>query len=182
MPYAVMLFFDEESTVRLENIREALRLRGVEVDEAAKPHISLAIYHDLDVADLRVRLEKFARTCPPEPLRFGSIGVFPADPPVVFLAPIVSCDLLDLHARFHAHFADYASEEWDYYRPGVWVPHCTLALQLDERAFRAMGEVFKELPLPRGVTVERIGVLGFSPNNPLFDFVLEGGATCGHEL
>jgi 2'-5' RNA ligase len=60
-----------------------------------------------------------------------------------FLGVQVTKELLAFHAEVHAALAGQPVEHWPVYRPGNWVPHCTLAegLRRDEAA-KAFGLLF----------------------------------------
>src|SRR5256885_1738512 len=58
---------------------------------------------------------------------------------VVFLAPDVNAGLLDAHAGCHQRLGAFGREAWPHYAPGVWVPHCTLAMDMADGLDRALG-------------------------------------------
>lgn len=50
---------------------------------------------------------------------------------VLFLGVSVHAQLLAAHAAVHAAIERESDELWELYRPGLWVPHCTLAMSLN---------------------------------------------------
>ncbi|MGH6900053.1 MAG: 2'-5' RNA ligase family protein [Geminicoccaceae bacterium] len=134
MPYAVELRFDEDLARRVRALWRAL----VEIGAGSfgpggepVPHLSLAVYDDEDEVDeaaaSRLVAELAARGARSE-IAFASFGVFPTEENVLFLAPVVTPALLDLHAAYHAMAASLGATCRPYYLPGRWVPHCTLSM------------------------------------------------------
>ena len=114
------------------------------------PHISLAVYDQVDTQAFGAALRKFAGTLRRTPVELNQIGVFAHDECVLFLAPVVTTGLLDLHRRYHEFFGGFAKSCWDYYRPGNWCPHVTLAMNLAPPALATALE--RVAPLWRGLT------------------------------
>lgn len=132
MHYAIELTLDATTTSIVKGIEGQLsalyssqRLDWSEF----RPHVTLGICEELDITRCHAVLLELASELPLA-CRFDSLGAFMSDPAVVFAAPVVSAELLDLHARFHTRFGAFASEQNAYYLPGRWVPHCTLAERL----------------------------------------------------
>ena len=48
---------------------------------------------------------------------------------VVFLGVTPTAPLLELNRRVHARLDAAKVAVWPLYRPGIWVPHCTLAMR-----------------------------------------------------
>ncbi len=134
MPYTVVLLFDEETEKYIYGIWDHLNRTGLNkymLDSGGKPHITLAIYDTVDYSRFRERVERFFEDMRSFPLRFSSVGMFPGGQSTVFIAPTVTGHLLDVHNRFHHALKDYAHLAWEHYRPGVWVPHCTISMDTD---------------------------------------------------
>lgn len=135
MPFAVALLLDARAARAVEGVwdRLAAARLGVRMRETAvRPHVTLAVYEDLDLEPFRVQVEAFFAAETPADVALSGVGTFQANPGVLFLAPVVTPELLDLHERFHRRFDHLADGAWAYYRPGSWVPHCTLAEGLAE--------------------------------------------------
>ncbi len=130
MPFAIQLFFDSSSDTAVRRLWAELASTGVPFplqDSGNRPHISLAIYSELKTAVCAHLLNSFAQTRSPLALTLASLGIFPGEQAVVFLAPIVSSSLLDLHRQVHQLLQDTGTLPSTYYLPGHWTPHCTLA-------------------------------------------------------
>lgn len=97
---------------------------------------------------------------------------FPTVEGVVYLAPDPNPKLLAVHWRFHARLAAHGEPGHPYYRPGRWVPHCTIAsgvpphLISEVMGSPALAEAFGE------VRVEAVLAVAYHPSRPLYSFPL----------
>lgn len=126
--YAVELFFDAALDSRIRAAWAALEEAGcpslaTHTHRKHRPHVSLAVLSDMEGLDwTQVR-----RVLPALPaLTFSSVGAFPGPEVVVFLAPVVSRELLALHEAFHEALPP-GIQVSPYYLREYWVPHCTAA-------------------------------------------------------
>jgi 2'-5' RNA ligase len=166
MPFAVEMFLDPTSAATVRQVWRKLAAAGVSAamrEGGGRPHVTLAVCERLDRVGFAPVLARFAATTVAPRLSFASFGVFPTEPAVVFMAPVVTTDLLSLHARLHRRFAEFASEQWTYYLPGQWVPHCTLAEQLPGAAVPRALDLFRQVRLPLACRLEEIGIVEFRP-------------------
>lgn len=132
--YAVIATFNEEATKRVKEIWGNLELFTAVDLEGLEPHITLADYYHLDEAAYLQKLEKFTKRSNSFSIVFSSIGTFPSNG-TVFLAPVVTKELQEVHRSFHEYFEEFLDYEQSYYVPDKWVPHCTIANRLDEHKF-----------------------------------------------
>ena len=172
MPYAIELYLDGEASAMIGKIHSTLRNNGIHIDEGTSPHVSLCIYQDLPLDEFEGALRRFAGELRPFDVTFPRVDAFRTAQPVIFLAPEAGTQLLDVHERFHNRFRTYRERVWQYYRPGVWVPHCTLCMDLSQEMFQAATRLLKDLALPIHARFERIGILEFHPNKQLSVFDL----------
>jgi 2'-5' RNA ligase len=108
------------------------------------PHLTLAIYDDVSPVRVKAALRvAFAGTSALH-LTFTRLRFF--DSPLVLWAEPQSCvDLAAAHARVHACIEPQLCRA--HYRPGAWVPHCTLGTEiLQERREAAIA--FTARPVP----------------------------------
>jgi 2'-5' RNA ligase len=161
MPFAIEFYLDEVSSTRVRSIWDDMVHQGLGQPMAGHPHITVAVWEDLDLPLTRDWLAGYASTLAPFPVGFASVGFFANNPAVAFLAPIVTRDLLDLQQRFSDEFMGGLGSSWLYYQPGRWVPHCTIAMGLDDAAFPRAMEVAKHIELPFDGMLTSIGILEF---------------------
>lgn len=136
MPFAIELLFDAESDKKVRRIGAGLEKRGIPTIfsfPGGEPHVALAVFEKCDPFRLNRGLKKIAGSFPKFELRLSSVGSFPGKEGVLFLAPVVTPDLLRLNVLTHNLLEKSAGGVWDYYKPGWWVPHCTLSINLPPR-------------------------------------------------
>lgn len=107
MGYAFELFFDRRSEAPLRDIWAALKAENLFSDalsSGSRPHISLAVCDHLDTGSASSKLDGFCSQRKPFELHLSSIGVFPSDSNVVFVAPAIAEELIQIHRDFHASF------------------------------------------------------------------------------
>jgi len=172
MPYAIELYLDDESISKIDKIRSEFKKNKINIDEGTEPHVTLSIYKDLPLDDFENKLKIFAKEIQSFKIIYSSVGIFTNDNPVIFLAPVVTSKLLDVHKKFHNYFKEYNDIAWDYYKPNQWVPHSTLCMNLSEEILKKSTGIISNIKLPIETIIEKIGILEFSPNKALNQFKL----------
>src|SRR5258707_15574899 len=79
MGFAVEMYFDEKTGKSLRDLRKILTDTGVRpvLDEMGdRPHISLAVFSQVDVEELLEEVEKFAAETKAMPITLSAIGAF----------------------------------------------------------------------------------------------------------
>jgi 2'-5' RNA ligase len=135
MDYAVVLYFDIHSEKVFDEYIKQISQKGVNtymLDMGIRPHITLAIFKDIKKCDIHSAFLNFAKENVKFKIRLGSIGIFPTDPGVVYLAPVYKDELALIHNAFYNSFNDVSDEFVQLYLPGSWVPHCTVANRLSK--------------------------------------------------
>ncbi len=174
MPYALELALDPASAAIVHRVWQELGDAGIDymARSGAHPHVSFGIWETIDREGAQAELARFAAETPPVSLTFASVGLFPRA--AVFLAPTVTADLLELHAGFHRRFARFGRAPWEYYRPGVWVPHCTLAMELGADRLGDALAIAGRAPLPFEARLVEVGIVEFRPVKQLVSCPLGG--------
>ena len=182
MPYAVELRFDQDLTRRVRALWRALDEIGAGSfgpGGEPVPHISLAVYDDEDEVDeaaARRLVEQLAARSAPTEIAFSSFGVFATEENVLFLAPVVTPALLDLHGRYHALADPLAATCRPYYVPGRWVPHCTLSmLGSMARVLRGLGHLAAAWTPLRG-DIRSVALIRVPPLVTIAEHPLAGNA------
>ena len=177
MGYAVELNLSRDSAVRVVKVWESLAREGISsvmLDVGARPHISLAVLDDLNPEALRTDLSRFAEHTPPLSLDLASAGTFPTAEGVVFLAPVVTQELLAVHSRFHSLLTERGIDSAAYYRPGNWVPHCTVAIDLAPGKIGAALENCVRSEAFGAVDLDEVSLIEFRPVREIYAFPLGG--------
>jgi 2'-5' RNA ligase len=176
MPYAVVLYFNKHSEKIIRDIWNKLSTNGVpsEIHHVGiRPHITLAIYDDLTCQPCDSELSRFAPQTYHMHLNCTHIGIFTQPEKVLFLAPTPTRELIDFHARVFGMLEKQTKNPWELYQPGKWVPHCTLALDLDQEKLEEALSICSQLKLPIDLHATQIGVVEFLPVTEMVNFDLK---------
>ncbi|WP_344075501.1 2'-5' RNA ligase family protein [Luedemannella helvata] len=155
MVAALELYFDTVAEQRIKTLWRALTAAGVNNQGEHshgrhRPHVSLVAAHELDPVAINDALSGLA-VPPPIELTFGHVGQFPGG--VLWLGPAPTNPLLELHAEVVRRLDAAGVEFWPLYRPGVWVPHCTLSMTARGDAISTGARVaFDVIPLRATLT------------------------------
>jgi 2'-5' RNA ligase len=176
MTFAIQLFVDPVSDRIVRSLWEEIASAGLFAmrDSGNRPHVSLAIYRELDVALCANLLEVFATTHAPFALTFASLGMFHEEQTVVFLAPVASVALLDLHKEVHMLLQGTGAFPALYYLPGRWTPHCALATRVPADFISQVVDIGLGISFPLTFTIEETGVIEYPPIKHLFAYRLTG--------
>lgn len=140
-----MLHFDESSERRVRQAWAALDARGIPSAAATyhpdyRPHVTLAIVDTRDPVALAARLRPQLADVAGMQLTMTGLGFFLTGRAPAYLAVAPTRRLLELHEDVHDAVDRAVGQEvgqeigtavsWSYYRPGSWMPHCTLAMDV----------------------------------------------------
>jgi 2'-5' RNA ligase len=180
MPYSIELRFDRPLCERMLELRRRVIGLGIApglLESLGEPHLSLAVYDDDRAVepDALVRIvDRLAAQRWTVVIAFPSIGLFPTEESVLFLAPVVAPELLQLHRQYHALAADLGTSCRPHYLPGKWVPHCTLATLLPTAEMLDAIEHLWRSWRPLGGTLRTVAVIRAQPIELLHERRLEG--------
>ena len=166
MGYAVELYFDRHTEQQVLDLRHTLIDRNAASalsSLAGRPHISLAVFQDADLDRLSVVTQEFAGSIEPFDLQLSAVGIFPSDENVLFLAPVVTAQLLAHHRHFHDQLNEVGLTSWPYYTPDRWMPHCTVEMNIPTDRFSAAVEICQENFKPVAGKFREIGIVEFRP-------------------
>jgi 2'-5' RNA ligase len=127
------------------------------------PHLSLMLCEDIDMDGVRQVLPGFIARQPPIALDFPALGFFPGEEGVIYLAPTVNRELLDFHERLWELLEPFTTRPIPLYRPGAWVPHVTLDLEVNlEQAGAAIAALNRLDHMPLHGTASTLFVADFA--------------------
>lgn len=178
MGFAVELHIDEANAAPISALSDAIyaqcggaSLTGM----GGHPHISLTVFAELaEPAPVDALLAEFAVVTPPIPVTFSAIGVFAGTQGVVYLAPVVTAELLARHRRFHERLAQLALASNAYYLPGNWIPHCTVGFALPADNIGQAVMLCQQASVFYAVTLTTIRLIEFRPVRSIFTHHLQG--------
>ena len=177
MPYAIHLFFDSSTEKVIKSAWKQLADTSIAPymhQSGNRPHFTLAIYQSLDLKQAEERINIIASAQNPLSVDFAYIGFFPTIPGTIFLGSTVTNDLLGLHAQVHESMTQIGLNPDPYYLPGRWMPHCTLALEIEPELTIKVLRVGLHIPLPIHGRIIEVGIIEFRPVKHLFRTRLVG--------
>lgn len=162
---AAVLHLDELAERRVRQAWRALDEHGVPSagatsEDGFRPHITLAIVDSADPRALLARLRGPLTDVVGLPLTLSSLGFFLTDKAPAYLSVAPTRRLLQVHEKVHRAIGT-AAGSWPYYRPGTWVPHCTLAMGATCQT--AVAEALGRWTLPIRATVDSALVTELPP-------------------
>lgn len=155
MVAALELYLDVDATRRVRQLWRALEDEGIPtlaslLDSKHRPHVSLAAARRLApaaVVDALAGLPVGRGLT----LNMDFVGQFVGR--VLWLGITPTAELLDHHRRVHERLDAAGVEVWDLYRPGRWVPHCTVSMRVPNPLMApAIRRCLEMLPLRATVT------------------------------
>lgn len=180
MLYSVGLNFDNATEDLIASVWKLLaetRLADYLHVSGNLPHITLGIFENIDVEATKKELESYANSIAPFQLSFQHIGIFPTPKVAVFWSPVVTEDLLQVHLNLYERLSKLGGQpDFDFYKPGHWVPHCALAMEIDDpsKVFKIV-DACLSLPNPHNASVERIALISIRPIKPIITYQLSQG-------
>ena len=165
----ISLTLDPDTTAVIERLdRDIAAARRIPrlFHDGFRPHLTLGIFGEIDVQRAASVLDEFAGCFPVIPVAFASLGIFLLEPPVLFVAPVATPELLVRHAWLHERLSGIALHPDPPYLPGSWVPHCTIAAEIPASALPGVVTLASQLPIPLSGQVSGICLAAF-PNGPV---------------
>jgi 2'-5' RNA ligase len=175
MPFAVVLSLDHAADAAVQALSRRLdptRFPGLISGGEVHAHISLAACEGLDVEQFRPVLAHFAAETPSVPCTLASLGVFPTDEGVIFLAPTASRALIDVQEQMVDRLGRVGAQVGAYWVPGSWVPHCTLAIGIPRELIPAAVGVCHAAFRPISGHLRQVGLFEIGPVGPRYAFDL----------
>ncbi len=166
MPYAIELFLDGATDGLVRDIWRTYAATGISdylSQSDSRPHITLAVFERLKVEQCQDSLNQFVADHRFPELEFSHLGVFYSEKNVVFVAPTVTPELLELHRKFQRRFEPLMEQEWESYQEGRWVPHCTLGVDIPRDKIAQAVECSLALPLPFRCRIKEVALIEFRP-------------------
>jgi hypothetical protein len=152
---ALELYLDVDATRRVRTLWRTLEDEGIPtlaslLNDKHRPHVSLAAARTLAPDAVAAALDGLpvGRGLT---LDMDFAGQFVGR--VLWLGVTPSIELLTHHREIHDRLAKAGVEAWDLYRPGRWVPHCTVSLRVpNPQMAPAIRRCLEILPLHATVT------------------------------
>jgi 2'-5' RNA ligase len=175
MDYAIVVYFDQNADKYISQLMRNICDAGTNtymLDVGIKPHLTLAAFKENDVEKLLTFLNEYANGTSVFEVKFLSLGIFPYNSSVIFLAPVVEGEFIKLHKNFNSELKKIIINFEPYYLPGEWVPHCTLATRMHNEELHRALEVSTRDFKPLVASITHIGLVQCNPFKEIVAFEL----------
>jgi 2'-5' RNA ligase len=175
MGFAIEMYFDPGTDARFEELWKSLfeaEINPVMPTIGSRPHISLAVFEHIDPVAFHQELRGIAEGCSPLAITFAAVGSFPTEKGVVFLMPVVTEALFRLHGQLHRYLSVLGIASNEYYCPGNWMPHATVAINLPPEKVAAAVEICRRSDIFKTAYLVQIGLIDFRPIREIYMFPL----------
>ncbi|KAL4334287.1 hypothetical protein GQ457_07G002010 [Hibiscus cannabinus] len=173
--FSIELYFDpalENQVLKAWNVLARRQISTQLIEMESRPHISLFSTPFLDPGKLESVVKSFASKQEPLPLSFSSIGAFPNENNLLFLAPAPTMALLQFQAQLSGAIKKEGIEIGEDFKLDSWIPFCPVAQQVPKARISEAFCVLRELKLPVSGYAMEIGLVEFSPVREHFSFGL----------
>ena len=162
MAYAIELLFDNESSEAIRQLWSDLSVTGGSsqmLKSGHPPHISIAGCAEIDFS----RVDEIADFCSsnmaPLPIVLSHVAIFPGHEGVFFFGTTPNKQLREFHQKFHTVSEGILGQSVPYYLPDKWVPHCTLAIGLEDDRKVEFFRILRKWDLPRKVHLQQLAIV-----------------------
>jgi 2'-5' RNA ligase len=155
--HAVVSLLDKKSDRTVRSLSKELeKTLGV---QAPDPHISYQGATKYNFVKLERSLQRFARSSRRFRVPAGALGLFTGFTPTLYIAVVRTPELSKFQFALWRRIFSAASDVSPYYKPDYWVPHITLARDIDYRKLtKVIGRLSrKELELD--IVVDNLAVI-----------------------
>ncbi|MDD2578966.1 MAG: 2'-5' RNA ligase family protein [Eubacteriales bacterium] len=166
MDYAILVYFDAAAEATLNRWISRLVDGGVSPayqKTGMRPHLTIAEVDTSDYEAIKACVEDLSEHLPDLSVKLASVGFFPNDEGVLFLAPIVDEPLLEFHRTVNTALEPLSDAFSPLYLENNWVPHCTLALGMKADEFSIAYQTLQAVFEPVEVKISGISIVKCCP-------------------
>ncbi|KAK8652437.1 hypothetical protein V6N13_126470 [Hibiscus sabdariffa] len=149
--FSIELYFDpalENQVLKAWNVLARRQISTQLIEIESRPHITLFSSPFLDPARLESVVKSFVSKQEPLALSFSSIGTFPNEKNLLFLAPAPTMTLLQFQAQLCEAIKKEGIEIGEEFKADVWIPYCAVAQEVPKTRMAEAFCVLRELKLP----------------------------------
>ncbi len=160
MAQGVVLLFDGAADAAIRSLWSALDEAGVGSlgtysHRRHHPHVSLVVADAISSTVVARVLARSLRI--PRALTLDGVGAFVGR--VLFLGVVPAPELLEASAEIGTALGRAGVDIWSHYRPGQWIPHCTLTQSVPQGQFGVAVDRVLNFPLPLVTTISGIALV-----------------------
>ncbi|KYG64107.1 hypothetical protein AZI86_15005 [Bdellovibrio bacteriovorus] len=176
MGFAVKCYFSESTAAPVRAIWDTLDRAGLASflkASGSRPGITLGLWEEVDEQSLRILVDRFSKLnlTPPSIFSYG-VATFPTDPAHAFLGIAPTKSLLDFHQKLHEVDSSISKICSEYYLPGNWIPHSTLAIRCPRSDLAKIVEKCLEHETRIEAKIESIGIVETGSARQIFEVSL----------
>lgn len=174
--YAIELLFAKPSEATVLELFAQLKEAGFGLPDRVldyHPHITLNVCQVLDLEGLEHYIQGFCQRTRAFGLELSYLGAFPASKSVLFLGPTIKQRLFNLHKVFLKGARPFIKATRSYYEPDNWVPHCTLAFDLNPADLNQALATISQTPLPIAVNLAQLALVEVPKGQMLYSYPLQ---------
>jgi len=161
----ICLFLDVNAEEEIRRVWRVLRARGISsplLRTGGKPHLTLGIWDELDTKSILPDIKRLSEELKAFPVTFSSLATFGGRGGTIFLGPAITPSLITVHNRLYSILRDISDNSEGLYRPGCWVPHCSLTLGTSPSDLPGAYSICMEtISLPIRGWIKEIGLITF---------------------
>lgn len=149
MLFAV-LFFEDRTEQTIRQIWHALTESNIQIsgiDKDVSPHVTLGMFKESHSINLPLQMESFASQFKPLPINMSHYGFFTTPHRIIYLGVTMTDPLYQLHRGLYQQLADEL-DTTALFVPATYVPHCTLAYDLQPEKLAIALDICQQFPLP----------------------------------
>ena len=165
MPYTIELQLNRAAEAKFLTQWETLRREGVSdllFRMGYKPHLTLAMYREIDEAKTIAKLDNFITNETAIPIEFRHISV---NKNGIFCQPTENGPMRKFHARFEKAFGK-SFRDIDLARQ--WMPHCTIGMELPTEKIGPVVDKLLAAWRPIAGRADRLALVKFRPGQVLW--------------
>jgi 2'-5' RNA ligase len=169
--YALDLALDPPADALIAAAWQRLAEAGYQTpdNQGFRPHLTLGLYSHTNETVCKAVMEVAVATLEAElELRFTGPKLFYTDPGVLFLGVEASPELMAFQAAIQDQVLRHSTVENPHYAPDVWVPHVTLADQIDAMKLRSALALAGKCSLPLVARPTSMRLLMLRPRQVLY--------------
>lgn len=169
MAFALGLYLDSNTNKVLRDLRKNLisnRLIDTKFENYVS-HVTFFICDHIDLVKASEKINRVSNKIDFFPLYLNKVSYFPKSG-TIFYEIENSKELADIHKIIFDEFSEISEGTWKYYTPSEWIPHCTVALDIEKKYKDEIIHECKGLNLPQKMSPSKIGLVEFYPVKYLF--------------
>ena len=165
MPYTIELQLNRAAEAKFLKYWDVLRdakVTDLSYRLGYKPHVTLAMYREIDEAKTIAKLETFVASEIAIPFEFRHFTVAGTS---IFCQPLENIAARKFHARFEKKFGKSFR---DIDHAGIWMPHCTIGMELPTDKIGMAVDKLLATWAPISGIADRIALVKFRPGQVLW--------------